>query len=125
MKTMTKVVAVALVAVIMCMMLASCGNTISGTYSGKGSGLLSGVSYSYEFKGKNFKVTYSGSVGGMGGSLDPQEGTYEITKADDGSLQIAFTIEEDGKTVTSDPVSYVKGDGYIEIDGIKLTKKDK
>lgn len=110
--------------------LASCGNNPSGTYVGEikteVAGIdLASISVTYEFEGKNFKVTYAGNLGGLGGSLDPQEGTYEVSKADDGSLQITFTVEIDGETETSDPLPYEKGDDYIKIDGVKLTKKDK
>jgi len=123
MKTMTKVVAVALVAVIMCMMLASCGNTISGTYSGKGSGLLSGVSYSYEFKGKNVTVTTKTEIPILGTIVNTQTGTYEIKDE-----KITFTWSEDDETndkgtvVETGPYDFEKGSDYIKIGGLTLTK---
>ena len=105
--------------------LASCGNNPSGTYVGEMKTEVMGfevmsVSTTYEFSGKNFKLTYSGSVAGYGGSLDPQEGTYEIVKAEDGSLEIAFTIA--GESEASPSIPYEKGDDYIKIGGVKYTK---
>ena len=105
--------------------LASCGNAPSGTYVGELKTEVLGfevasVSATYEFSGKNFKLTYSGSVVGFGGSLDPQEGTYEIVKAEDGSLEIAFTLA--GETEALPSIPYVKGEDYIEIGGVKYTK---
>lgn len=126
MKTMTRVVAVALVAVMMCMMLASCGNTLNGKYSAE---TLNGtVSYDYEFSGKNvtLKITTPSLVGALLGSgsenIRLQEGTYEIK--DD---MITFTWEsnsgEGAVEVGAGPYSYASGDGFIMIDGIKLDKQ--
>ena len=91
MKTMTRVVAVALVAVVMCMMLASCGNTLSGSYTatyesngifGLGKGTYTTT---YEFKGNKVVRTDDVTVGGST-TTTVTNGTYEIK--DD---QIIFT----------------------------------
>ena len=98
MKTMTRVVAVALVAVVMCMMLASCGNTLSGSYSatyesegflGLGKGTYTTT---YEFKGNKVVRTDDVTVGGKT-TTTVTNGTYEIK--DD---QIIFTWDKNVET---------------------------
>lgn len=129
MKTMTRVVAVALVAVVMCMMLASCGNTLSGSYSatyesegifGLGKGTYTTT---YEFKGN--KVVRTDDVT-MGGSTTTTvtNGTYEIK--DD---QIIFTWDKNVETnengdsvVSTNKYEFSKGDDFIYIGDRKYTK---
>lgn len=101
-------------AVLVCVMLlscvlvlASCGNTLSGTYEDE-SGLIS-----YTFKGKDVEAKIFGvSV----------EGTYKI----DGDT-ITFEFEGDIAEEFSGESDFNKGsdsDGqYIEIDGVKLYKQ--
>lgn len=120
MKTMIKVMAMALLAVIMCTVLASCGNTISGKYTGKG-GALDAITYTYEFSGKKvtLKVVTPSLIGDD--NIRLQEGTYEIK--DD---MIIFTWESntgDGTEVGTGPYTYASGDGFIMIDGDKLDKE--
>ena len=122
MKTMTRVVAVALVAVMMCMMLASCA-TISGSYSGKGTGLLSAVSYTYEFKGKNVTVTTKTEVPFIGTITNTQTGTYVI---EDDKITFTWTDGEEaddkGTVVETGPYAFEKGSDYIKIGEMTLTK---
>ncbi len=125
---MKKILSLVLAVVLLCgcvFTLASCGHSLSGTYVGEIDMGFVKASATYEFSGKNFKLTYSGNLGSLSTSLEPQEGTYEIIELDDGSLQISFTIEEDGEPKTSDPVKFVKTDEYIEISGVKFNKKEK
>lgn len=130
MKTMTKVMAVALVAVVMCMVLASCGNTISGTYSatyesegifGFGAG---SYTTTYEFKGKNVVMTTDATVGGKTTSTTVN-GTYVIE--DD---KIIFTWDKNVETnengdsvVSSNTYEFSKGDDFIYIGDQKYDKK--
>ena len=128
MKTMTRVVAVALVAVIMCMMLASC-NTISGTYSAtyesEGFFGLGAGSYTttYEFKGKNITRTDDVTVGSKT-NTSTVTGTYEIQ--DD---KIVITWDKDVETgdgqssTTKSTFDFAKGDGFILIDGRQYDKQ--
>ncbi len=130
MKTMTKVVAVALVAVIMCMMLASCGNTISGSYfrTYENEGLFGWGAGSYtttfEFSGKKVTKITDATIGSKT-ETKTQTGTYELT--DDG--KIVFTWDKDVETsdgqssVSKETYSFDKGDGFILIDGNKYEKK--
>ena len=130
-KTMKRILSLVLAAVLLCgcvFALASCGNKPSGTYVGEIDMGLAKGSLTYEFKGNSFKATVSGeALGGLvEGSSQVQEGTYEIVEKDDGKLEIVFTFtSEDGKTEVSPAASYEKGEDYIKIDGVKLTKKDK
>ena len=130
MKTMTRVVAVALVAVVMCMMLASCGNTLSGSYSatyesegifgfGKGT-----YTTTYEFKGNKVVMTTDANVGGKT-TTTTTNGTYEIK--DD---QIIFTWDKNVETnengdsvVSTNKYEFSKGDDFIYIGDQKYTKK--
>ena len=130
MKTMTRVMAVALVAVVMCMVLASCGNTISGTYSatyesegflgfGKGS-----YTTTYEFKGKDVVMTVEATVGGKT-TTTTTNGTYTIE--DD---QIIFTWDRNVETnengdsvVSTNKYEFSKGDNFIYIGDQKYDKK--
>ena len=129
MKTMTRVVAVALVAVMMCMVLASCGSTISGTYSAtyesEGFFGLGAGSYTttYEFKGKNVSRTDDVTVGSKT-TTSTVTGTYEIQ--DD---KIVITWDKDIETgegqasTTKSTFSFAKGDGFVLIDGRQYDKK--
>ena len=128
MKTMTRVVAVALVAVIMTMMLASCGNTLSGTYEAETELNLiivkTTVKYTYEFKGKNVTLTTASTTGSTT-TTKTQSGTYEINED---KITITWTQDvETGDngdgTVKSGTYDFAKGDGYIVIGELKLNKK--
>lgn len=128
MKTMTRVVAVALVAVMMCVVLASCG-TISGKYSatyesegffGLGAGKYTTT---YEFKGKNVTRTDDVTVGSKT-TTSTVTGTYEIQ--DD---NIVITWDKDVETgdgqssTTKSTFSFAKGDGFVLIDGRQYDKQ--
>ena len=127
MKTMTRVVAVALVAVMMCMVLASCGNTISGKYEAEKEINMvifkTTVKYSYEFKGKDVTLTTSWTTGSETTSKT-QSGTYEINED---KITITWTQDvetgEDGDgTVKSGTYEFSKGDDFIYIGDLKLNK---
>ena len=99
--------------------LASCGVKLSGTYENSVLGL------SYDFSGSNVTITKKNLI------LKDivVDGTYEITKNDDGDDVIIFTIEaeeEDMKDLSGE-FSFVKGEEgdteYIKIGGVKYTKK--
>ena len=128
MKTMTRVVAVALVAVIMTMMLASCGNTLSGTYEAETEInpilVKTQIKYTYEFKCKNVTLTTASTTGSTT-TTKTQSGTYEINED---KITITWTQDvetgEDGDgTVKSGTYDFAKGDGYIVIGELKLSKK--
>ena len=128
---MKRILSLVLAAVLLCgrvFALASCGNNPSGTYVGEMKteilGMeLASVSVTYKFSGKNYSLTYAGDIAGFGGSLDPQEGTFEVIKAEDGTMKIAFTPA--GETEAAPAVPYEKGEDFIKIGGVKLTKTEK
>ena len=95
MKKLTKVLALVLVAAMLCLVLASCGKTLSGTYSAEASlGGLVGGKTSFTFKGSKVILTVTGSNFITGSSTTEYEGTYEITEAEDGTMSITFEFED-------------------------------
>lgn len=128
MKTMIKVMAVALLAVMMCTVLASC-TTISGTYSAtyesEGFLGLGAGSYTttYEFKGKNVTRTDDVTIGSKT-TTSTVTGTYEIQ--DD---KIVITWDKDVETgdgqasTTKSTFDFAKGDGFILIEGRQYDKQ--
>ena len=105
MKKTVRILAVAMVAVMLCLVLASCGNKLSGTYSAE----QMGIKVSYTFKGD--KVTMKA----MGTEI---EGTYEIK---DDEITIKYEIAGEEVEETED---FEKKDSKtIVINGVELTKE--
>ena len=102
-KSIAKILALVLVAVVVCMALVSC-NKLSGTYVHEETAFGVTVKSTYEFDGDEFKASM--------GSLSIS-GTYEI----DGD-KIIFTVE--GVSTTE---SYEKTKDGIKIDGVEYVKK--
>lgn len=102
-KSIAKILALVLVAVVVCMALVSC-NKLSGTYVHEETAFGVTVKSTYEFDGDEFKASL--------GSLSIS-GTYEI----DGD-KIIFTVE--GVSTTE---SYEKTKDGIKIDGVEYVKK--
>ena len=120
-KTMTRIIAVALVAVMLCLGLASCGKKLSGTYSAD----LFGTGTKMTFDGKNVKIAITATLLGEVASVDA---TYKIK---DDKISFDFADEEEvsndlaKKVLESieEPVDFEEGDDYIKIGGVKYTKK--
>ena len=112
MKKSIRIIAVALVAVMLCLSLVACGKKLSGTYSAE----ILGSGAEYEFKGSKVTVTYK-ALGVVGFEA---EGTYKIK--DD---KITFTFESDDKDAKdyNGTFDFEEGDDYIKIGIIKYTKK--
>lgn len=116
MKNQVKILALVLVAAMLCTILVSCGNTLSGTYSVGGD--IAGASY--KFIGNKVTVTYK--IVGVSKSFS---GTYKI----DGD-KITFTFEDkDVDSKYTGEKSFAKGtnaDGkkYVTIGGVEYTKAD-
>ncbi len=126
MKKFTKVLALVVVAAMLCLALASCGKTLSGTYTAGGDiGGLAGAKTSYTFSGS--KVTVSVTTTLLGSQKTTEyEGKYEIAEAKDGSMTITFTFEDseakeytgtqkfaedkDAKTITIGMITYTKAE---------------
>ena len=126
-KTVFKVVALMLVAVVACAALLSCAKTLSGSYKGEINVGIAAYEVVYEFKGN--KVTATRQVSTILGNSDPVvvEGEYEITEKADGDLQITFTYPTDNKdeVIKGGTFDLEEGDGYIKIGIAKYTKVDK
>jgi hypothetical protein len=122
MKKTMKIIAVAMVAVMLCLCFASCAKTVSGKYKGEIDVLLASYEVVYEFKGSN--VTVTRQLKSAFGNADPVvvEGTYEITETAGGDLEITFTYEKsDDEVVKGGKYNFEEGDGYIKINGIKYS----
>ena len=115
-KTILKIVALSLVAVMMCALLASCGKTLSGTYSAKLDVAVASSETSYTFSGKKVTIEITTGLAGFEKTVE-FEGTYEID--DD---KITFTFEGDGEDY-SGTVPFEKTDDGIKIAGIEYKKQ--
>lgn len=125
MKTLKRVMALALV-VVMVFALVSCGKTLSGTYVAGGDlAGLAGAKTAYTFSGS--KVTVSVTTTLLGNSSTTEyEGTYEITEAEDGSMTISMTFEDNDASkyeVSSKVFKEDKDAGTITIGLITYTKQ--
>jgi len=114
MKKLTKVLALAVVLSMACLLLASCG--ISGTY--KNNGIFGFAATELTFKGS--KVTIN-----MGGV--EAEGTYKV-KGDKITIEFADENEDDfsGSDIfrlLNGEHDFEKGDDYIKIGDTKYTKQ--
>ena len=126
MKNTIRVIALAMVAVMLCMALASCGGP-SGEYGSD--------DYSLKFSGSKFTVSYKGLT-----ETKELTGKFEMGKADDGSKTITLTMDEtEGGGILGDLANATvkalfdgtksfnsgKDDNgaYIEISGVKYYKK--
>lgn len=110
---MKRIVALALVAVMLTMTLASCGTKLSGTYSAE----IIGSGVEYEFKGSKVSIT----VKALGMELGSAEGKYSIKKD-----KITFTFDSDDEDVEKydGTFDFEKGDDYIKIGAITYKKAD-
>ena len=126
-KTVLKVVALMLVAIVACAALASCAKTVSGSYKGEINVGIAAYEVVYEFKGS--KVTATRQLTSFLGNSDPVvvEGEYEITEKADGELQITFTYPTDNKdeVIKGGTFDFEEGDDYIKNGVAKYTKLDK
>ena len=123
-KTFFKVLALALVAVMVCVLLASCGGP-SGTYKGK--------TYTLAFKGDEVTVSWKGFL-----DTYSMTGTFEMGKDDEGNKTISFTWPE-GESDIDDAIyggaklffgkdlKYIEGSDdngkYIEISGARFDQQ--
>ncbi len=122
MKKSVKILALALVAIMLCTALVSCGKKISGEYKALDVELLGQkASVTYTFKGNTYEktteTTFLGQV-----KTETEEGTYKIVKNDDDTMEITMTEKdaEKGNTYT-----FAEGEDYIKIGMMKLDKVEK
>ena len=122
MKKSVRLLALAMVAVMLCMALASCGKTLSGKYKGEIDIAIASYEVVYEFKGNN--VTVTRQLKSILGNADPVviEGTYEITETAGGDLEITFEYEKsDDEVVKGGTFDFEEGEDYIKINRIKYS----
>ena len=122
MKKTMRWIAIAMVALMLCLTLVGCAKTLKGTYVAEGDlfGIASGET-SYEFSDK--KVTITVKAGAFGFETSKSfEGTYEIVKADDDTMDIVFTFGEEADSY-SGSFDFEEVDGGIKIGGIIHNKK--
>lgn len=123
MKKTMRWLAIALVALTLCMTLVGCAKTLKGTYVAEGDifGIAS-AGTSYTFSGKN--VTIEVKAGAFGFETSKSfEGQYEIVKAEDGTMDITFTFGDDEAKKYSGTFDFEEIDGGIKIGGIIHNKK--
>ncbi len=93
-KTLVRVLALALVAVTLVCMLASCGDIKSGKYYAGDKDVTKTYTV-YEFKGNKFSKTYY--LGGNKVGDDSWSGTYEVK---DDEITFTWTVNDEEKTDT-------------------------
>ena len=125
-KTIIRIVALSLVAVMMCVLLASCGGP-SGEYGSD--------DYTLKFSGSKITVTWKGLT-----KTNEMTGKFEMGKDDEGNKTITFTMDESEsgsilgdlgnaavKALFDGTKSYNSGKddngNYIEISGARYYKK--
>ena len=114
MKKIIKIVAVAMVAIMLCLCLASCGKTLSGEYR---SAEVLGSYTSYDFSATKVSV----DVYVLGTKVEEQsyEAKYKI-----GDGEITFTYEDaNGDTKTNTQTFEELEDGSIKIGMVTYEKK--
>ncbi|MGM9644514.1 MAG: hypothetical protein ACI3X1_05445 [Eubacteriales bacterium] len=120
-KSIIKVFALALVAIIACLALASCAKTISGKYQGEVDVVVAKYTVTYEFKGKNVEATHKATT--ILGTSDTVtvKGTYEINDEGD---EITFTWESEDDVVKGGTFTFEETENGIKI-GVAEYKKVK
>lgn len=111
-KTIVKILALTLVAVMLVTVFAACGKKLSGTYEAS----LIGTGTCLEFKGS--KVTAQFKI--LGAYGDPIEGKYEIN---DTKITITFGSDNEDAKALEGTFDFEEGEDYIKIAGIKYDKK--
>ncbi|MBE6547062.1 MAG: hypothetical protein E7668_06465 [Ruminococcaceae bacterium] len=114
MKKSVKILAVALVLVMVCLSFAACGKKLSGKYSAE----AVGTGTTLEFKGS--KVTLTVKVLGVSG--DPIEGTYKI---EDDKITFDFDSDDEEAKKFNKALDFEEqDDGDIKIGIIEYKKAD-
>ena len=123
MKKTIRVMALVLALTAVLFVFASCGKTLSGTYSAEFDIAVLKYTATYEFKGS--KVTATKVTNPLIGDSKTTtlEGTYEIIENDDGSMDIKLSFETTDSEIKSGTFDFEEGEDYIKIGLVKYTKK--
>ena len=113
MKKTVKILALVMVAAMLCCVLASCGNTLKGTY--KTDGLFGIGEVKYTFDGDKFTYAYVPGVDALAITLN---GTYVI---EDNQITLTLSDGSEDSQSISGTHAFEKGDDYIKIGGSTYT----
>ena len=113
MKKSVKVVAVLMVALMLCLTLASCGKKLSGTYSAE----VLGSGAAFEFKGSKVTIT----VKLLGAEVGSAEGTYEIK---DDKITLTFGAEDEEVKKYDGTFDFEEKEDSIKIGLVEYEKKN-
>ena len=121
-KTIIKIMALALVAVMVCAVLVSCAKTLSGEYMAEGDllGVLEGKT-TYKFSGKNVTITNVSGIFVLE-KTTKYDGTYEIYE-EDGKEYIKFTFEDDDASSYNTTWLFEETEEGIKLNGVEFKKQ--
>ena len=115
MKKSVRILALVLVAVMLCVAFAGCGKKLKGKYSNAEGMLASGATY--EFKGSNVTIT----VKLLGAVVATVEGTYSI---EDDQITFEFGEEEDDVKEYNGTFTFAETEKGIKIGMFEYEKID-
>lgn len=122
MKKTLRIVAFAMVAVMLCLCLASCGKRLSGTYVNDATAVGTGLVTTYEFSGSKVTLTLEAKVlGKTQGDPVVLEGKYTI---EDDKITFEFEGDEDDAEKYSETYDFEEGEDYIKIGVVQYDLKD-
>ncbi len=121
MKKSIRIIAVALVAVMLCLSLVACGKKLSGTYEAEIDVLLIKYTATYEFSGSKVTATKK-TTGGLTGSVNSVEftGEYEIK---DGEITFTWDTEDEDEVIKGGTFTFEETDNGIKIGTTEYKKK--
>ena len=125
MKKAVRWMALALVAVMLCVMMVGCGITLSGTYSAELDAIIAGGKTSYTFSGRKVVLTMTNELFGQVTTTE-YTGEYEIDEAADGTMTISFDFEDDEEKDADfyeGTFSFEQTETSIKIRGVEYKKQ--
>lgn len=118
MKRTLKIVAVMMVAIMLCLSLASCGTRLSGKYVNDATAAGTGVVTTYDFSGSKVEITVETKFLGSVTGTVTLNGKYSID--DD---KITFEFEDEDNAEYSGTKDFEKTDDGIKIGIVEYKKK--
>lgn len=122
MKKTMRWIAVALVALMLCMTLVGCAKTLKGTYITEADGGIFSAGTSYTFEGDSVTIEVKGGLFGIETSTS-FDGEYEIYTDEQGVEKIKFTFASEDAKKYSGTFDFEEIDDGIKIGGIIHNKK--
>ena len=121
-KSLVKVFALALVAVMLVSSLVSCGGDLEGTYSAQITPLGQSWKVSYTFSGNKVDAVAELTLFGNVTKLTAT-GTYELTQDENGNSRIVLDFEEENERFKDGNFNFQKGKDFIWISGTQYHKE--